>query len=116
MILAPLAPLQAASVVQFAGCAVQPAMLNSVHDVRRWLASEVASSCLRLFVRAWLCVCGGAVLLMCVSVRVCPCTFVRACVCVCVCVRAVVLVRMHVYVFWLFYVLVCLRLIISWSF
>ena len=46
-----MAPLRPGSVVRFAGSAVQPAMLNSVHSVRRLLASEVSSSCVRLLVR-----------------------------------------------------------------
>ena len=83
MILAPLAPLQAASVVQFAGCAVQPAMLNSVHDVHRWLSSEVTSSC--AFVCSSLVMC----LWWCGIVDVCVCTCVRVHLCarVCLCVR-----------------------------
>ena len=56
MIPAPAAPLQAGSVVQFAGSAVQQAMLNSVHDDRRLLVSEVTSSCFWSLVLVWLCV------------------------------------------------------------
>ena len=60
MIPAPLAPLQAGSDAQPAGIAVQPPMLDNVHDGRHLLASEVTSSCVRLLARAWFCVCGCA--------------------------------------------------------
>ena len=43
MISTPVVPLQAGSVAQLAGSAVQPAMLYSVHEFRRCLASEVPS-------------------------------------------------------------------------
>ena len=46
---APLAPMQAGSVAQLAGSAVQPTMPNSAINVCRWLASEVNSSCVCLF-------------------------------------------------------------------
>ena len=82
MIPAPAAPLQAGSVVQLAGSAVQQAMLNSVHADRRWL-SEVTLSCVCAFVRFWFCVCVCACLLMCV----CACACVYLCARVCLCVR-----------------------------
>ena len=104
MLVAPMAPLQAGSVAQLAGSAVEPALLNSVHDVRRWLASDVNSSCVCSLFRAWLCVCGCACVLMRASVRVC--VSLRARVCVCVRVRVhfgvCVVVRIHMCVYRLF--------------
>ena len=95
MIPAPAAPLQAGSVVQLAGSAVQQAMLNSVHDDRRWL-SEVTLSCVCAFVRFWFCVCVCACLLMCV----CACACARVSLCARVFVRArlcaFIFVCMHV--------------------